>query len=176
MSYTEEEIKKYLNILHNYKKSEVVKSTVASCLGCKNTECFFIDFGQKICYECGTINGHVLGIYDVKDFDRVHYKKKSIYQRKYYYDKKVNNISKQINLTYEEKCQLYNKLLKINNDIMVHINKQYYRKRMINITFIIKKILDEMGCEKYKNINFKINPKTLENYSSWWKTYKELIK
>ena len=44
MSYTEEEIKKYLNILHNYKveKSEgVKKSTVASCLGCKNTESFF---------------------------------------------------------------------------------------------------------------------------------------
>ena len=179
MPYTEEEIKKYLNILHNYKVEEsegVKKSKVASCLGCKNTESFFIDFGQKICYNCGMVNGHVLGFYDVKDYDRVHYRKKSIYHRKYYYDKKVNKISKLINLTYEQTCELYNRLLKIDNYIMENINKQYFRKRMINITYVIKKILDEMGCEKYKSLELKISPKTLETYDSWWETYKELLK
>ena len=179
MTYTEEEIKKYLNILHNYKVegSEGVKtSKVASCLGCKNTESFFIDFGQKICYNCGTVNGHVLGFYDLKDYDRVHYRKKSIYHRKYYYDKKVNKISKLIKLTYEQTCELYNRLLKIDNYIMENINKQYSRKRMINITYVIKKILDEMGYEKYKILELKISPKTLEIYDSWWETYKELLK
>ena len=178
MSYTEEEIKKYLNILHNYKEESegVKKTTVASCLGCKNTESFLIEFGQKICYECGMINGHVLGFYDVKDYDRVHYRKKSIYHRKYYYDKKVNQISKLIDLCDEQKCELYNLLLKIDNDIMKNINKHYFRKRMINLNYIIKKILEEMGCEKYKSLELKISPKTLETYDSWWKTYKELIK
>ena len=178
MSYTEEEIKKYLNILHNYKEESegIKKSKVSSCLGCKNTESFFIDFGQKICYECGMLNGHVLGFYDVKDYDRVHYRKKSIYHRKYYYDKKVNLISKLIDLSYEQKCELYKRLLKIDNYIMENINKQYFRKRMINITYVIKKILDEMGCEKYKSIKLKISPKTLETYDSWWETYKELLK
>ena len=47
---------------------------------------------------------------------------------------------------------------------------------MINITYVIKKILDEMGCEKYKSIKLKISPKTLETYDRWWETYKELIK
>ena len=178
MTYTEEEIKKYLDILHNYKVEEsegVKKSKVASCLGCKNTESFFIDFGQKICYKCGTVNGHVLGFYDMKDYDRVHYRKKSVYYRKYYYEKKIKQISKLINLTYEQNCELYNRLLKIDNHIMENINKQYFRKRMINITYVIKKILDEMGCENYKNIKFKISPKTLEIYDRWWETYKELL-
>ena len=58
---------------------------------------------------------------------------------------------------------------------MENINKQYFRKRMINITYVIKKILDEMGCKKYKSIDLKISPKTLETYDIWWKTYKELI-
>ena len=59
---------------------------------------------------------------------------------------------------------------------MENINKQYFRKRMINITYVIKKILDEMGCKKYKSIKLKISPKTLETYDRWWETYKELIK
>ncbi|CAH3154498.1 unnamed protein product, partial [Porites evermanni] len=100
------------------KEMRKMKIIRTSCLGCKNTESFFIDFGQKICYECGIVNGHVLGFYDMKDYDRVHYRKKSIYHRKYYYDKKVNQISKLIDLPDEQKCELYNRLLKIDNYIM----------------------------------------------------------
>ena len=94
MSYTEEEINKYLNILHNYKDERegviggTVGSPISKCLGCLNTKCFTIDSGLKICDECGTANGHVLGLFDLKDFDRLHYRKKSIYYRKYHYDKK----------------------------------------------------------------------------------------
>ena len=43
---------------------------------------------DEIWDECGVANGHVLGFYDNKDFDRLHYRKKSVYQRKYYYEKK----------------------------------------------------------------------------------------
>ena len=176
MSYTEEEIKKYLDILHNYKvESEGgKKTTVASCLGCSNTKSFYIDFGHKICDKCGTVNGHVLGFYDLKDYDRVHYRKKSVYYRKYYYEKKINKISKVINLTDEEKSELYNNLLLINNYIMEILNKQYYRKRMININYLTKKILEEMGCEKFNLIVIKISPNTLKVYEKWWKSYKDL--
>ncbi|CAH3189413.1 unnamed protein product, partial [Porites evermanni] len=88
------------------------------CSNCSNTEFFTIDSGYKICDECGTENGHVLGLFDVKDLDRLHYRKKSIYHRKYHYEKKVNEISKRINLNDEEKCELYDKLTKIDNHIM----------------------------------------------------------
>ena len=119
MFYTEEEIKKYLDILHNYKleRKVVKKVALASCLG-SNTKSFYIDFGYKICDKCGTLNGHVLGFYDLKDYDRVHYRKKSVYYRKYYYEKKINQISKIINLNDEEKSKLYDKLLMIDNLII----------------------------------------------------------
>ena len=54
------------------------------------------------------------------------------------------------------------------------LNKQYFRKRMININYLIKKILEEMGCEKYKNIEVKISPQTLEIYDNWWVSYKKI--
>ena len=161
MPYTEEEIKKYLDILHNYtSKPEEEVSEKSKCSNCQNSEFFTIDSGYKICDECGVANGHVLGFYDVKDYDRLFYRKKSIYHRKYHYEKKVNLISKRINLNDEQKCELYDKLLKIDNYTMKILNTQYFRKRMISIEYLIKKILEEMGCEKYNLINLKISPQT----------------
>ena len=172
---TEEEIKKYLEILHNYTcQPEEEVSRKAKCFNCQNSECFTIDTGYKICDECGVANGHVLGFYDVKDYDRLYYRKKSIYHRKYHYEKKVNQISKLINLNDDEKCELYDRLIKIDKLFMEILNKQYFRKRMININYLTKKILEEMGCEKYKIIYLKISPQTLEIYEKWWDSYKEL--
>ena len=180
MSYSEEEIKKYLDILHNYKveREGVIGGTVGSpiskCSNCPNTESFTIDYDLKICDECGTVNGHVLGQFDFKDLDRLYYRKKSIYHRKYHYEKKVNQISKKINLTDEEKCELYSRLLKIDNYIMEILNKQYFRKRLININYLIKRLLEEMGSERYKNIVIKISPQSLEIYEKWWTSYKDM--
>ena len=178
MAYTEEEIKKYLGILHNYKVERDCSPGKTpgqpKCRNCPNNKFFTIDYGQKICDECGTANRHVLGLFDVKDMDRLHYRKKSIYHRKYHYEKKVNQISKRINLNDEEKCELYDKIIKIDNHVMEILNKQYFRKRMININYLTKKLLEEMGCEKYKLILLKISPQTLEIYEKWWSSYKEL--
>ena len=107
MSYTEKEINKYLNILHNYNKPIQQFIPKSKCKGCPNNKSLTIDSGYKICDECGTANGHVLGLFDLKDFDRLHYRKKSIYHRKYHYEKKVNQISKLINLDDEEKQPHY---------------------------------------------------------------------
>ena len=175
MNYTEEEIKKYLNILSNYKKPIQKFNIKYECKGCSNTESFSSYSGYNMCNECGTLNGHILGQFDLKDFDRLYYRKKSIYHRKYYYDKKVKKISKLTNLTDEQKFELYNRLLKIDNYIMEIINKQYFRKRMIYINYVIKKNLEEMGCEKYKSIEVKISPQTLEIYDRWWKSYNNLL-
>ena len=126
MNYTNELIERYLKILHNYTKKpveEMVESKKSKCCNCPNTESFTIDSGFKICDECGTLNGNVLGLFDIKDFERLHYRKKSIYHRKYHYEKKVNQISELINLNDEEKCELYNKILKIDNSIMEILNK-----------------------------------------------------
>ena len=176
MTYTEEEIKKYLNILSNYKKPIKQFTLKSKCKGCSNTESFSSYSGYNMCNECGTLNGYILGNFELKDFDRLFYRKKSIYHRNYYYDKKTKNISKLINITDEQKCELYKRLLKIDNYVMEILNKQYFRKRMININYVIKKFLEEMGCENYKNIKFKISPQILEIYDKWWESYKKLIK
>ena len=175
MKYTEDQIKKYLEILHNYTSNFPEEVNLkAKCSNCENSTSFTIDYGYKICDECGVANGHVLGFYDVKDCDRLHYRKKSVYQRKYYYEKKVNQISKRINLTDEQKYELYSKLMAIDNHVMEILNNQYCRKRMTSIFYLIKKLLAEMGCEKYKLIYLKISPQTLDNYENWWDSYKSL--
>ena len=46
---------------------------------------------------------------------------------------------------------------------------------MININYVIKKILEKMGCENYKNIEVKISPQTLDIYDRWWKSYNNLL-
>ena len=135
---------------------------------------FFIHLGYKICDYFGVENGHVLGYYDVKYYDRLHFRKKSIYQRKYHYEKKVNQISKRLNLTEDQKYELYHKLMAIDNHVMEILNKKYCRKRMISIFYLIKKLLEQMGCEKYKLVYLKISSQTLENYEKWWNSYKSL--
>ena len=142
MKYTEDQIKKYLEILHNYTGNFPEEVNLkAKCSNCENSTSFTIDYGYKICDECGVANGHVLGFQDVKDCDRLHYRKKSVYQRKYHYEKKVNQISKRINLTDEQKYELYSKLMAIDNHVMEILNNQYCRKRMISIGYLIKKLL-----------------------------------
>ena len=188
MAYTEEEIKNYLEFLRNSSDESKMQNPPpaggfwglrealppAKCVNCENRTSFTIDFGYKICDECGITNGHVLGYYDAKDFDRRHYRKKSVYQRKYYYEKKVNKITKIINLSNEQKNELYSRLMEIDNFVMKILNKEYNRKRMISIEFLIKKLLDEMGSEASKLINLKISPQTLNKYENWWTSYKSL--
>ena len=176
MIYTKDQIKKYLGILGDYNNICSEESNLkAKCCNCENRESFTIDYGYKICDECGVANGHVLGFYDIKECDRLFYRKKSVYQRKYYYEKKVNQVSKRINLTDEQKYELYSKLMEIDNHVMKILNNQYCRKRMISIFYLIKKLLEEMGCEKYKLVYLKIGSRTFENYEKWWDSYKSLL-
>ena len=64
--------------------------------------------------------------------------------------------------------------MEIDNNVMEILNNQYCRKRMISIFYLIKKLLAEMGCEKYKLIYLRISPQTLDNYENWWDSYKLL--
>ena len=90
------------------------------------------------------------------------------------YEKRVNQISKRLKLTEDEKYNLYSELMEIDNKIMEKLNKQFNRKRTINIIYLIKKILEEMGNDKHKLIYFNIGDQTLANYEKWWQGYKSL--
>ena len=174
MSYSEDEIKKYLDIIHNFTKSiEKENDRTIRCWNCQETE-FDLVSGFVFCINCGSQNGCYLGYFDKKDSDRLLFRKKSVYQRKYHFEKKVNQISKRLKLTEDEKYDLYSKLLEIDNSVMEILNKQFNRKRTINIVFLIKKMLEEMGIEKHKLVELNIGDQTLENYQKWWKSYKSL--
>ena len=176
MSYTEDQKKKYLQILKSYnKKEEEKENKKVVCSNCQS-DSFSIELGYNICDSCGLTNGHVHGYFDLKEYDRFHFRKKSIYQRKYHYEKKIDQISKRINLSDDEKFKLYNKLMEIDNHVMEILNKKFCRKRMISIFYLIKKLLEEMDCEKYKLLYLKISPQTLENYEKWWDSYINLNK
>ena len=178
MNYTKEEIERYLEILRNYNAQSEGDADTGTKVRCRNcqSDSFFIESGYHICDSCGMTNSHVLGYFDLKDYDRLHFRKKSIYQRKYHYEKKVDQVSRRLHLTEEQKYDLYNKLMNINNQVMEILNKQFCRKRMISIFYLIKKLLEEMGCEKSKLVYLKISDQTMENYEKWWNSYINLKK
>ena len=51
------------------------------------------------------------------------------------------------------------------------INDQYKRKRLINITYLIKRILGEYDKNEAVKIQLKLSDKTLKFYDNWYKTY-----
>ncbi|CAH3162496.1 unnamed protein product, partial [Porites evermanni] len=99
------------------KQMRTMKIIRTKCSNCQN-DSFCVESGYNICDSCGTTNGHVLGYFDLKEYNRFHFRKKSIYQRKYHYEKKVDQISKRLHLTDNEKYELYNKLMIIDNHVM----------------------------------------------------------
>ena len=177
MTYSEEEIKKYLNILRNFNDGLDVYTPVldndiplkipekVSCENCGNTH-FFKDHG--FCY-CNV--GRVF----IKDFtskDRCHFHKKSVYKRSYHYQNKLEEISKKYNLDIrpEVHYKLRLDLEKIDNKLN-KINDTYQRKRLINITYLIKRILCEYDKNEADKIQLKLSDKTLKFYDNWYKTY-----
>ena len=100
---------------------------------------------------------------------------KRVFIRESITEKKVDQVSRRLHLTEDQKCELYNKLMSIDNHVMEILNKQFCRKRMISIFYLIKKLLEEMGCEKSKLVYLKISDQTMENYEKWWDSYKSLL-
>ena len=129
-----------------------------------------------MCESCDSLNGHALGYYDLKEYVRFYYRKKSIYQRKYHYENKVKDISKRLALTDDEQYCLYNKLMEIEEKTINEINEHFNRKRIKSVFYLIKKLLEEMGCEKYKQIGLKLSKEKFANYEKWWKYYKNGFK
>ena len=185
MTYSEEEIKKYLNILRNFNDCLDVYTPVldkhiptkipekVSCENCGNTY-FFKDHGFRYCNKCFYSVGRVF----IKDFtskDRCHFQKKSVYKRSYHYQDKIEEISKNFDLLImpEVHCKLSLKLQEIDK-VMEKINKNYERKRMINITYLIKRILSEYDKSEADKIQLKLSDKTLKFYDDWYKTYQKI--
>lgn len=77
MSYTQEEINRYMEILKSYtqKKKSAPVIDPSKCIKCQSKN-FVICCGHRVCDDCGISKGPVLGYFDIKEYDRLHYKKK----------------------------------------------------------------------------------------------------
>ena len=104
MSYSEEEIKKYLNILRNVNdelnvispiKDEYIPPKIpekVSCENCGNSH-FFKDGGFRYCKKCFYSVGRVF-TKEVNLKDRCCFRQKCIYKREYHYQNKIREINK----------------------------------------------------------------------------------
>ena len=70
----------------------------------------------------------------------------------------------------EVHCKLRLNLEKIDKKLN-KINDTYQRKRMINISYLIKRILGEYDKSEADKIQLKLSDKTLKFYDDWYKTY-----
>ena len=182
MTYSEEEIKKYTNILRNFEDGLDVYTPVLdkqippkvpqklSCENCGNTH-FLKKHGFRYCNKCFYSVGRVF-IEDFTSKDRCHFQKKSIYKRSYHYQNKIEEIRQKFDLdiTPEVHYKLSLDLEKIDNKLN-KINDTYQRKRLINISYLIKRILGEYDKTEADKIQLKLSDKTLKFYDDWYKTY-----
>ena len=184
MTYSEEDIQKYLSILQNFKDGLNVYSSVkdnhipskipqkVSCENCGNTR-FFKDAGFRYCKKCFYSVGRVF----IKEFttkDRCYFQEKSIYKREYHYQNKIEEINKKFNLEMMgyDKYELLLKLQKIDHAIE-KINEKCKRKRMINISYVIKRVLGEYDKIRADKIQLNLSEKVLKFYDEWYDEYKK---
>ena len=97
--------------------------------------------------------GHILGYNEITEKERCCFRQKSIYKRDYHYQNKIEEINEKYNLKMcsDEKFELLLKLQKIDEKVMKKINEKWKRKRLINIPYLIKKMLSEYDNSKEKN-------------------------
>ena len=134
---------------------------------------FFKDKGFHYCNKCF----YSVGRGFIKDFtskDRCYFQKKNIYKREYHYQNKIEEISKKCNLEImpEVYYKLRLKLQKIDK-VAEKINEKYERKRMINISYVIKRVLSEYDKTEADKIQLYLSEKILKFYDEWYDEYQK---
>ena len=141
-----------------------------SCENCGNTH-FFKHKGFRYCEKCFYSLGRVF-IGDFTSKDHYYFQKKSIYKREYHYQNKIEEISKKIDLLIMP--EVYYKLrldLQKIDKVIEKINEKYKRKRLINITYLIKRVLSEYDKSGTDKIQLNLSEKTLKFYDEWYDSY-----
>ena len=65
---------------------------------------------------------------------------------------------------------------KIDNEVIKKIYEKWKRKRLINITYLIKKLLSEYDTSKANKIELNLSEKILKSYNNWYDDLKENLK
>ena len=172
MSFTQQQIEQYINILQKYSKPKPKEKPECDhqLKDCKP--------GFLICKLCASLIQKIEHKSYYNDFQRCHFKKKSVCDRRYHFENKINYLIKKFDLDFDS--ETLNKLYKILNEInekemLKKINKEFNRKRLINVNFLIKKILEIINPNLADKIKINNSPNTLELYNSWWDKIRDYI-
>ena len=181
MTYTKEEIECYTNILRNLNDGlgiytpileniPLKKPEKRSCENCGNKH-FFKDDGFRFCNKCFHFVGRVF-IKDYTSKDRCHFQKKSVYKRLYHIQNRLDEIIKKyrLNIKPEDYFKVKSDLEKLDRKINV-INLKHERKRIINISYLVKRIVEKYDDFEADKIELNISDETLEFYDDWFETF-----
>ena len=78
-----------------------------------------------------------------------------------------------LDLRPEVHLKLRSDLEKIDK-VLNKINEKYERKRLINISYLIKRILSDYDKNEADKIQLKLSDKTLKFYDNWYKTFQTI--
>ena len=119
------------------------------------------DNGEIVCQNCGIVHG-----FDSKrkfiEFHEFRFRRKSVYHRKYHIDNKLIDIQDKYGIILS--CQDQIKIKKIFLEIGKIHEVKNERKRIININFIICKILERMKIS-HEKIPISESKRTLNFYN-----------
>ena len=104
--------------------------------------------------------------------DRCCFKQKCIYKRTYHYQNKIEEVNDKfaLEMTSNERYELLLKLQKIDKEID-KINEKWKRKRLINITYLIKRVLSEYDKSRADKIQLHLSEKILKFNDEWYDNF-----
>ena len=138
---------------------------------CDRLEIINVD-GTRVCRNCGQVDGYE----NVKEYVNFYenmwkFRRKSVYHRKYHIENVIHKFNIQVpRIVIEKIFIVFDEIDKI----LPFINPSF--KRMINISFIIKKLL-ETWYPEITSSEIKINKskQTLKCYELNWRKIQDLI-
>ena len=100
------------------------------------------------------------------------FSQKCIYKREYHYQNKIEETNKNfgLDMSGQEKFELLLKLQKIDK-VMEKINEKWKRKRLINISYLIKGVLSEYDESRADKIQLHLSEKILKFYDEWYDNF-----
>ena len=77
-------------------------------------------------------------------------------------------------MTSDEKYELLLKLQKIDDKVMKTMNEKWKRKWLINITYLIKRLLSEYDNSKANKITLHLSEKIMKFYDEWYEEFRKM--
>ena len=77
-----------------------------------------------------------------------------------------------LDMSGQEKFELLLKLQKIDK-VMEKINEKWKRKRLINITYLIKRVLSEYDKTRADKFQLHLSEKILKFYDEWYNNFQK---